>query len=124
MLLIAPLGVDTGSTLRLAGQGNFPMEGEGTRGDILIQITVHPSKVFQRNGSDVHIDAKVPFHTAMLGGYVKVPTLDGDVELKIQPGSQTGETLVMKGKGIVRKNRRNTAARGDQYINVQIAVPK
>ncbi|KAI0238249.1 mdj1 protein precursor, partial [Massospora cicadina] len=88
--------VDTGFALRLPGQGDYPPEGDGNRGDVYIQIKVQPSKVFRRSGSDVHIDAKVPFHTALLGGYVRVPTLDGEVELKIRPGSQNGETLLNK----------------------------
>lgn len=120
-----PAGVDDGLRVKLSGKGDYPTQGEGVNGDLIVNIQVSPSKTFKRRGSDVIIDAKVPFHTAILGGYVRIPTLDGEVELKVQPGSQSGETLVMKGKGITRLKRRSgQSPAGDQFVNIHISVPE
>lgn len=118
--------MDDGVEMRVSGEGDFPVRGSGTRGDLYVRIKVQNSPVFRREGLDVHMNAKVPFHTAILGGYVKIPTLDGEVELKIPSGSQSGETMVMKGKGIPKVSNRPTAnpTKGNQYINLHISVPK
>lgn len=120
-----PAGVEDGLRVKISGQGDYPTQGEGVNGDLIVNLQVSPSKTFKRRGSDVILDVKVPFHTAILGGYVRIPTLDGEVELKVQPGSQTGETLVMKGKGITRlKSRSGQPPTGDQFVNIHISVPK
>ncbi|KAI9298722.1 chaperone DnaJ [Neoconidiobolus thromboides FSU 785] len=117
-----PAGVDDGVKLRVSGEGDSPIEGQGRRGDLFVKLRVQPSQTFKRSGPDVHVEAKVPFQTAILGGFIRIPTIDGDVELKITPGSQSNDTLVLKGKGISKLNSRN--GKGDQYVNLHISVPK
>ena len=74
-----------------------------------------------RNGSDVHVDIPISFAQAALGDTLQVPTIDGRIEYKIPEGTQTGTTFRMRGKGIQNVNGRG---RGDQYVRVNIEVPK
>ena len=79
----------------------------------------HP--IFTRNGPDVHVDIPISFAQAALGDTLQVPTIDGRIEYKIPEGTQTGTTFRMRGKGIQNVNGRG---RGDQYVRVNIEVPK
>ncbi|KAJ2382023.1 mdj1 protein precursor, partial [Coemansia sp. RSA 2603] len=108
-----PAGCDSGMRIRMAGMGDVPVEGEGPAGDLYVRLRVLPSEVFKRKGADTYCSANVPFTTAILGGSVRVPTVDGDVEVKIKPGTQPGEELRLRGKGI---RKVNSSARGDQYL--------
>ncbi|KAJ1922152.1 mdj1 protein precursor [Mycoemilia scoparia] len=116
-----PPGCSDGMRIQLQGFGDAPIEGKGPRGDLFVRIQVLPSKVFKRKGSDVYLDAQVPFTTALLGGEIAVQTVDGDVEVKIKAGIQPGDELRLRGKGIPKLN---STSRGDQYIRIKVQLPK
>jgi DnaJ-class molecular chaperone len=112
-----PAGTESGQTLRLRGQGE-PARG-GEAGDALVTVTVQPHRFFRRVESDIELDLPVTLGEAALGAKVTVPTIDGAVSLTIPKGSTSGTVLRLRGKGIQRKN----AARGDQRVILQIALP-
>lgn len=116
-----PAGIDTGKTIRLRGKG---MEGSGggRPGDLLLKVTVGKRAGFERKEMDVYTTARIPFTTAVLGGEAVVPTLYGNVMCKIQPGTQSGTRIRLRGKGIV--SMKNKDVRGDQYVTIQIDVPR
>ena len=116
-----PPGVRTGSRVRIAGQGG-PGVGGGRPGDLYLKVTVLPHPIFKRQGDDLHCEVPVDLYTAVLGGEVRVPTLEGDVMLKIPPGTQGGQTFRLRGKGM--PNLRNPRQRGDLYVKVQVQVPQ
>ncbi len=115
-----PPGVDTGSRLRLTGEGNAGTEG-GPPGDLYIAVEVRPHPIFQRRGDDIYIELPIRFTQAALGAKVKVPTLNGEETLEIPAGTQTGETFRLRGKGL---SRLQGWGKGDQYAIVKIEVPK
>jgi len=114
-----PAGVDTGSRLRVHGEGEA---GErGTRpGDLYLLIEVRPHEIFERHDADIYCEVPISFPTAVLGGEVEVPTLDGKIMMKIPAGTQGGRIFRLRGKGIVHVHERD---RGDQMVKVQIDVP-
>ncbi|NDY42058.1 J domain-containing protein [Dissulfurirhabdus thermomarina] len=114
-----PPGADDGTRIRLKGKGG-PGPGGGPPGDLYVELSVRPDPVFRRRGNDIYIPAKVPLPTAVLGGTVVVPTLDGRVEVRIPPGTQCGQKLRLKGKGIAGAR----GARGDAYVEVTVEIPK
>ena len=116
-----PPGVKTGSRVRIAGQGG-PGIGGGRPGDLYLKVTVLPHPIFKRQGDDLHCEVPVDLYTAVLGGEVRVPTLEGDVMLKIPPGTQGGQTFRLRGKGM--PNLRNPRQRGDLYVKVRLQVPQ
>lgn len=115
-----PAGIDDGQAIRLAGQGEFGDPG-APRGDLLIVVNVRDHEVFQRDGYDIYMTMPISFVQAALGDDLQVPTVDGDVKYSIPEGTQTGTVFRLKGKGI---QRLNSSIRGDQYIKVNIEVPK
>jgi len=114
-----PAGVDTGVTLRVAGEGE-PGEGGGPRGDLHIYIEVKPHEIFARDGVDITCEVPVSFPQAALGATVRVPTLRGDADLKVPPGTQTGALLRLRGLGMpdLRGYRQ-----GDQVVRIVVEVP-
>lgn len=84
-------------------------------------MTNHP--IFQRDGPNILLDVKIPLNVALFGGFVKIPTIDGDVELKVQAGTQPDERQLMRKKGI-RKVRGTSGDRGDQIITYKVSIPK
>jgi len=117
-----PPGVDTGSTLRLQGQGGASPRGMGgPAGNLFVRVNVAPDSTFHRSGADVTVHVPVSISQAVLGGAVKVPTLDGEVEIKIPPGTQPETQLVLRSKGIKKLNSRDY---GNQYILFKVVVPK
>ncbi|HOJ93526.1 MAG TPA: molecular chaperone DnaJ [Dictyoglomaceae bacterium] len=116
-----PAGVDDGYVIRLSGEGESGEYG-GPNGDIYIYVHVEPHKIFKRDGEDIWIDLPVDYLTAILGGEIEIPTLEGNEKISIKPGTQTGEVITLKGKGIPYLN--NPSRRGDQKIKVLITVPK
>jgi len=114
-----PSGVENGDNLRLQGQGNSGLKG-GPPGDLYVNIQVQPHQYFKRDGKNIIYEASIPFTTAALGGEIKVPTLKGSATLKIPQGTQSNQTLRLRGQGIpdTRGNR------GDQLVKIAIAVPK
>lgn len=116
-----PAGIDTGKSIRLRGKGNPGVNG-GKAGDLLLKVKVAPKPGYERKGMDVYTTVRVPFTTAVLGGETKVETLHGNVLCKINPGTQSGTKIRLRGKGIVSMRDKNQ--HGDQYVTVQIEVPR
>lgn len=115
-----PAGVDTGSVVRLGGQGSPGLNG-GPSGDLLVMIRVAPHPWFRREGNNLLVDVPLTITEAALGAKVEVPTLtEGKVMLTIPPGTSSGAKLRLRGKGIVD---RATKQRGDQHVVVKIVVP-
>ncbi|KAI9340682.1 hypothetical protein DFJ73DRAFT_954200 [Zopfochytrium polystomum] len=119
-----PAGVDTGNRVRVAGKGNAPIGGPGRPGDLHILIDVQPHPRFSRKGADVLVTVEVPLHVALLGGTVRVPTIDGDVDLKIPAGTQPEEVKRLARRGTRIVNRASSLDRGDQYVTLRVAIPK
>ena len=116
-----PAGIESGKTVRLKGQGN-PGRNGGAAGDVLLNVNVTPSREFERKGQNVYSTIRVPFTTAALGGKARVHTLYGDVECGIKAGTQGGSKIRLKGKGI--SSMKNPSVKGDQYVTVEISVPR
>ena len=115
-----PAGVRSGMTLRISGEGEMPPGGSGQAGDLLIKINVASHKIFERHGDDLFTTARISYSRAALGDVEKVPTMKGDVSLKIPKGTQSGELLRMSGKGMPNLQ---TGARGDEYVKIEIETP-
>ena len=115
-----PAGVDTGNVMPLRGQGEHGANG-GPQGDLYIRINVAPSRTFKRNGTDIFIETHVNMAAAALGVEIEVPTVDGDVKIKVPAGTQSGTKLRLKSKGVPRVN---STGRGDQYVTVTVDIPK
>lgn len=115
-----PAGIDDGQTIQLSGKGEAGQKGGGN-GDLLLTVRVRAHTIFERDGNNVYIDMPITFVQAALGATVKVPTLDGLVELNIPEGTQTGSRFRMKGKGIPFLRSKS---RGDQYVTVNVEVPR
>lgn len=116
-----PRGVRTGSRVRLAGQGT-PGAAGGPAGDLYLNVVVLPHPVFEHDGDDLRADLRVDFYTAALGGEVRVPTIDGSVNLKIPPHTQADRAFRIRGKGMPRLER--PADRGDMYARIKIVLPE
>jgi molecular chaperone DnaJ len=114
-----PAGVDNGDRIRLAGEGEAGERG-GPAGDLYIQIKVRPHPIFSREGNDLYSEAPITFGMAALGGELQVPTLGGQVTLKIPPGTQTGKLFRLRGKG-VRSAHSNAV--GDLLCRVAVETP-
>ncbi|XP_024361833.1 uncharacterized protein [Physcomitrium patens] len=114
-----PAGVESGTTLKVHGEGGEGPKG-GRPGNLMLQIRVQPDKVFRREGANLYVDVPISFTHAILGGSVQVPTLTGDVLLKIRPGTQPGHKQVMRGKGVKVLNSRHY---GDQYVLINVTIP-
>ena len=112
-------GVETGSRLRLAGQGEGGARG-GPAGDLYVLLHVKPSELFQRDGTELLCEAPVPMQVAALGGEIQVPTLDGMATLKIETGTETGRVYRLKGKGAPSLDGHG---RGDLHVRVVVEVP-
>lgn len=115
-----PAGVDDGTRIRLSGEGQ-PGNNNGPAGDLYLLVRVRPHKYFRRRDHDILLDLNINIAQATLGAEVTVPTVDGDVKLKIPPGTQPGKIIRMRGRGVphLRSN-----SRGDQLVIVNLTVPK
>ncbi len=111
-----PAGVTDGQQIRLKGQG---LTGPGGAGDALITVNVAKHPFFERDGADLRLDLPVTLYEAVLGGKVRVPTLDGAVELSIPPGTNSGRVFRLKGKGLPTKD-----GKGDLYATTRIVLPE
>lgn len=116
-----PAGIDDGKSIRLRGKGMPGLSG-GKAGDLLLKVKVGTKPGFERKGMDVYSTVNIPFTTAVLGGEAVVQTLTGRVVCKINPGTQSGTKIRLRGKGIV--SMKDASRHGDQYVSVQIDVPK
>jgi DnaJ-class molecular chaperone len=113
-----PAGTESGRTLRLKGQGLASSTG-GPTGDALVEIEVRRHPQFSRQGQDVHVEIAISLAEAVLGTRLTVPTLDGPVRLAVPPGTSSGRSLRLKGKGIAGLGGR----RGDQYVRILVTLP-
>ena len=116
-----PAEIDHGQKVRLRGKGMSGRNG-GEAGNLLLEVQVRESASFERKGMDVYSTVNVPFITAALGGEVIVNTLYGKVSCKIKEGTQSGTKIRLRGKGIV--SMKNPSVKGDQYVTVEIQVPR
>jgi molecular chaperone DnaJ len=115
-----PVGVEDGSRIRLAGEGEAGLRG-APPGDLYIFLTVRPHRFFQRDGANILCHVPLPMTTAALGGTIEVPTIDGSrARVKISPGAQSGQQYRLKDRGMkaLRSN-----ARGDMYIEIAVETP-
>ena len=112
-----PPGIKDGQRIRLAGQGNPGVSG-GPKGDLYLKIKLLPHSLFKVTDSDVVLDLSLAPWEAALGASVRIPTLDGAVEMKIPPGMGSGKKLRIKGKGLGSASKR-----GDQFVRILIQVP-
>jgi molecular chaperone DnaJ len=114
-----PPGVDHGTQIRLAGEGEMGSQG-GPPGNLYVVLTVEPHPIFQRRGDDVLVELQVNVAQAALGAEVKVPTLEGDEDVTIAPGTQSGTVVRLRSRGVphLRHN-----GRGDQLVLVRVAIP-
>lgn len=115
-----PAGIGSGQQIRLKGQG-WPI-ANGKAGDALITIAIAPHPVFTPDGADLRLDLPITLYEAVLGGKVRVPTLDGAVELAIPAGTDSGRTFRLKGKGLKAKTGEK-AVIGDLLATVRIVLP-
>ena len=113
-----PPGVSEGQVLRLKGKG-MPGMGEGGPGDALVEIAVRPHPVFNREGNDIVVEVPISLDEAVLGGKIEVPTIGGRVMATVPPGSNSGQTLRLKGRGVKSK-----AGAGDQLVRLSITLPE
>jgi molecular chaperone DnaJ len=116
-----PVGVATGSRIRITGKGNAGRFG-GPSGDLYVVVNTAPHPFFTRIGDNIHCNIPVTVTEAALGTKVEVPTIDGHALVRIPPGTQTGQTFRLRGKGAPSLLR--PGLRGDQYIEVRVVVPK
>lgn len=115
-----PAGVEDGTRIRLAGEGEAGMRG-GPAGDLYIFLSVKPHRLFERDGADLFCRVPISMVTASLGGEIEVPTLGGKkVKVKVPEGAQTGRQFRLKGKGMPVVNSRET---GDLYIQITVETP-
>jgi molecular chaperone DnaJ len=113
-------GTRDGQRIRLAGKGNAGING-GPAGDLYLIVKVGSHPVFRREGDDIQISVPVTVTEAALGSKIEVPTIDGRAQLKIPPGTQSGQKLRMRQKGVPSATREG--ARGDEIVTVEIVVP-
>ncbi len=115
-----PVGVEDGSRIRLAGEGEAGMRG-APPGDLYIFLTIQPHRFFQREAANVFCHVPIPMTTAALGGSIEVPSIDGGrARVSLSPGVQTGQQYRLKGKGmkVLRSN-----ARGDMFVEIAVETP-
>ncbi|MGY6660773.1 MAG: DnaJ C-terminal domain-containing protein [Glycocaulis sp.] len=113
-----PAGVNDGQVLRLKGQGHGSLSG-GPPGALLVEIRIAPHPHFRREGDDIRLDLPISLKEAVLGGQVRAPTLDGDVEVRIPAGASSGAVLRLKGRGAPKSG----GQRGDQLIRLMVDLP-
>jgi molecular chaperone DnaJ len=118
-IISVPAGVDTGTQIRLAGEGQPGVNG-GPTGNLFVAINVRPHKFFRRRDQDILLDLDINVAQAALGAEVEVPTVDGPTSLKIPPGTQPGKVLTLRGKGVPQLRG---SGRGDQHVVVNVSIP-
>ena len=102
-----PAGVDEGSRIQFD--------------DFILSINVRPHSIFERDGSDIYVNVQIPFSQAVLGGLVEVPTVDGDLKVRVRPGTQSGTMIRLRGKGVQIVHARG---KGDEYVRLLVTVPE
>ena len=115
-----PAGIDDGQRIALRNQGDAGRNG-GASGDLVIQVSVRPHAVFERDGYDIYCEVPITFAEATLGAKIKIPTLEGQMDYDIPEGTQTGTVFTVKQKGISAVNSRS---KGNLYVKVVVETPK
>ena len=115
-----PPGTEDGQRLRMKGQG-MPGPAGGVAGDAFVEVHVAAHPYMRREDLDIHLDLPITLHEAVLGGKVKVPTIDGAVNATVPPGSSGGTVLRLKGRGIMTPKG---GRRGDQFVKLRIVLPE
>ena len=115
-----PAGIDDEQSLAMRGRGDAGTNG-GARGDAIVIVTVKPDPIFQRRDYDVYVNVPITYAQAVLGAEITVPTVDGKVAYTVPEGTQSGTRFRLRGKGIQYLNGRG---RGDQYVTVNVEIPK
>jgi molecular chaperone DnaJ len=113
-----PAGINDGTKLRLVGQGQ-PGAAGGPAGDLIVKINISEHRFFERKGSDIFCKVPINIAQAILGSKIRVRTIDGRVDLKIPPGTQSGTKFRLRGRGV-----KVNEFRGDQYVEVVVEVPR
>lgn len=116
-----PAGVNIGAQLKVSGKGHLSPDLE-TSGDLFVKVTVYPHKVFKRSGFDVYADIRISLAQSILGGLVEIETLDGITNLKVEPGTVSGQVYKMPGQGIV--NFPINQKKGDAIYTLYVETPK
>ena len=116
-----PAGIESGTQIRLTGEGE-PGRVGGPPGDLYVSIRAKPHRFFQRDGYDILSRHTVNIVQAALGATVEVPTLDGEVQLDVPPGAQTGDVFKLRGHGVPHLN--NKSSRGDQFVALRVKTPQ
>merc|ERR1711920_1075880 len=116
-----PAGVEDGNKLRVRGEGDAGPKG-GPSGDLYIYLKVKEDDTFRRDGPEIYSDEKISFVDAILGASVKTPVVDGEVTIKVPPGTQPGQVMRLKGNGAPRLG--NADSRGDHYVTMNVEIPK
>lgn len=114
-----PAGIDTGERMRISGKGGSGQNG-GPNGDVYLEFRVKPHPIFTRDGLDIYLTLPITITEAVLGCKKDVPTIDGSVILDISSGTQNGDKLKLRGKGIPKTNSWN---KGDMYVIIEIVIP-
>ena len=115
-----PAGIDDSEAIRLSGHGEAAPHGAPS-GDLYVRVHVKQQKVFHREGFDVYTESDINFTQAVLGGKIQVPTLDGELTVMVPEGTESGQLIRLKGRGVTHLGR---AGRGDHYVKIKIRVPK
>merc|ERR1712174_15686 len=115
-----PAGVEDGNKLRVRGEGDSGPKG-GPAGDLYIFLKVKEDSTFRREGPEIYSDASISYLDAILGASIKVPVVDGEVTIKVPPGTQPGQVMRLKGNGAPRLG--NPDSRGDHYVTMDVEIP-
>ncbi len=114
-----PAGVKDGSRIRITGEGGPGLAG-GSKGDLYLVVRILPHKLFERKGDDLHTEVSVPLAIAILGGEVRLPTLNGSISLKVPPETQNGKVFRLAGKGMPQLNNNK---HGNMLAKVKVVLP-
>ena len=115
-----PAGIDDGQRIVLRAQGHAGRNG-GPSGDLVIEVSVRPHAIFEREGMDLYCEVPITFAEAALGAKISIPTMEGTVEYDMPDGTQTGTVFTIKGKGVPSVN---TKQKGNIYAKVVVETPK
>ena len=115
-----PAGIDNGQSVRIRDYGE-PGRNGGPRGDLLVEVTVSRSSVFERQDMNIFSDVNITYGQAALGGDVRIKTVDGEILYTVTPGTQTGTRIRLRGKGV--PSLRNKSVRGDHYVTLNVQTP-
>ena len=121
LFVTIPQGIDDNMQIRLQGEGE-PGIGRGENGDLYVLVKVEEHDIFERSGNNIQMTIELNIPTLVLGGTIIIPTIQGEENLTIAPGTQSGQVFRIRGKGIVDVREKNK--RGDQLVTVNVKIPK